>query len=79
MFQQITTRVALVLAGVVSVAIAFRLIVTALTPILGPALMNYILAGAQMLWNYVTPGLAALGALGMLVGLWWLFLGRRRR
>jgi hypothetical protein len=79
MFSQIATRVALVLAGVVSVIIALKLLVLFLTPILGPALMHSVSAAATLLWGFLTPGLTALLALLMLAGLWWLFMGRRRR
>jgi len=79
MFQQIAGRVALVLAAVVSVIIALKLLVLFLTPVLGPSVMHSVTAAASLLWGFLTPGLTALLALGMLAGLWWVFLGRRRR
>jgi hypothetical protein len=79
MFSQIASRVGLVLAAVVSVVIALRLIDAFLTPILGPQLMHSVTGGALLLWGYLTPGLTALIALLLLAGLWWLVLGRRGR
>ena len=79
MFSQIATRIALVLAAVVSVVIALRLLVLFLTSAIGPGLTSSITAAAGLLWSYLTPGLTALLALLMLLGLWWLVLGRRGR
>ena len=79
MFSQIASRIRLVLAAVVSVVIGLKLCAAFLTPILGASLMHSVTAGASMLWNMVTPGLTALIALLLLVGLWWLVLGRRGR
>lgn len=79
MFSQVATRIGLVLAAVISIVIGMKLIAAFLTPILGPELMHSVSSGALMLWNMVTPGLTALIALLLLVGLWWLVMGRRRR
>jgi hypothetical protein len=79
MFSQVASRIALVLAGLVSVVIGLKLISAFLTPILGTSLMTSVLAGAAMLWSYLTPGLTALIALLLLAGLWWLAMGHRGR
>jgi hypothetical protein len=79
MFSQIATRIALVLAGMVSLVIGLKLVTMFLGNVFGASLMHSLTAAASLLWSYLTPGLTALLALLMLAGLWWLFLGRRGR
>jgi hypothetical protein len=77
--SQIVTKIAMVLAMVVGVIFALRLTLAFLTPVIGAKLTASIQAGATQLWDYITPGLTPLLALAILVGIGWLFMGRRRR
>ena len=71
-------RIVVVVAGLLVLGLFLRLIAGVLSPILPSPLWQAITTGWNMLFGMVDPALPAIGAVVILGGIIWVFLGRRR-
>jgi hypothetical protein len=71
-------RVVAVIAGLLLVGLAIKLILAILSPVLPVAFMQVVTGGWNMLFGMVGPALPAIMAAIILGALCWVFIGRRR-
>lgn len=71
-------RVVAVIAGLLLVGLAMRLVMAMLSPILPPGFMQAVTGGWDLLFGMVGPALPAIMAAIILAAGVWVFIGRRR-
>jgi hypothetical protein len=74
----VMSRVVGIVAGLLLVGIVLRLIVAILSPVLPAAFMRDLNAGWNMLYGIVSPAMAPLMAVLILLALCWVVLARGR-
>lgn len=71
-------RVVAVIAGLLLVGIILRLILAILEPVLPAQFTRDLMAGWNLLYSIVSPAMPPILAVGILCGLCWVIVGKRR-
>lgn len=77
-FGPILGRVATVIALLLALGIAFRLLAAILTPVLPSPVANALSAGWGLFYSVVQPAIPAVVAVGVLCAIGWVVIGSRR-